>query len=148
MPSNGRSIKFYKYYKQWVETYKVGQVRGVTLNKYYLVARQIKKLAPDLSLSKITRTDMVKHISWYQAVQLMENYTDRLSKEGKLDTKKDNFHLVLPFGDNRGMLLTVGPDENGDRSINFEVIDKIFVMKKDKNTVLDIKQKQKGKTNE
>lgn len=46
------------------------------------------------------------------------------------------------------MLLTVGPDENGDRSINFEVIDKIFVMKKDKNTVLDIKQKQKGKTNE
>lgn len=46
------------------------------------------------------------------------------------------------------MLLTVGSDENGDRSINFEVIDKIFVMKKDKNTVLDIKQKQKGKTNE
>ena len=91
---------------------------------------------------------MVKHISWYQAVQLMENQTDRLSKEGKLDTKKDNFHLVLPFGDNQGMLLTVGPDENGDRSNNFEVIDKIFVMKKDKNTVLDIKQKQKGKTNE
>ena len=47
--------------------------------------------------------------------------------------------------------------ENGDVYINgnelnlscdVEVIDKIFVMKKDKNTVLDIKQKQKGKTNE
>lgn len=65
MPSNGRSIKFYKYYKQWVETYKVGQVRGVTLNKYYLVARQIKKLAPDLSLSKITRTDIQRLINRY-----------------------------------------------------------------------------------
>ena len=65
MPSNGRSIKFYKYYKQWVETYKVGQVRGVTLNKYYLMARQIKKLAPDLSLSKITRTDIQRLINRY-----------------------------------------------------------------------------------
>lgn len=82
-------------------------------------------------------------------MKIQDGYVEEvLSKEGKLDTRKDNFHLVLPFGGNRGMLLTVGPDENGDRSINFEVIDKIFVMKKGKNTVLDIKQKQKGKTNE
>ena len=37
-----RHIKFYKYYKEWVETYKIGQVRDVTLNKYWLVARQIQ----------------------------------------------------------------------------------------------------------
>ena len=83
---------------------------------------------------------MVKHISWYQAIQLMEDYTDRLSKEGKLDTKKDGFHLVLPLENNQAMLLKVGPDKDGDRSVSFEFSDNVFVMKKVKNTVLDIKQ--------
>lgn len=69
MPSNGRSIKFYKYYKQWVETYKVGQVRGVTLNKYYLVAKDRKytrkiEIQPDLvaDFTKLPFRDMEFHL--------------------------------------------------------------------------------------
>ena len=65
MPSKVRHIKFYKYYKEWVETYKVGQVRQVTLNKYWLVAKQIKKLAPTLDLGSMTRADVQKLINDY-----------------------------------------------------------------------------------
>ena|SRR5699024_6479420 len=60
-----RHIKFYKYYKEWVETYKIGQVRDVTLNKYWLVARQIQKLAPELDLGDITRMDVQHLINRY-----------------------------------------------------------------------------------
>ena len=60
-----RHIKFYKYYKEWVETYKVGQVRDVTLEKYWLVAKQIKKLTPDLDLGDITRMDVQHLINRY-----------------------------------------------------------------------------------
>lgn len=60
-----RHIKFYKYYKKWVETYKIGQVRDVTLNKYWLVARQIQKLAPELDLGDITRMDVQHLINRY-----------------------------------------------------------------------------------
>lgn len=65
MPSKVRHIKFYKYYKEWIETYKVGQVRQVTLNKYWLVAKQIKKLAPTLDLGSMTRADVQKLINDY-----------------------------------------------------------------------------------
>ncbi|WP_242368161.1 site-specific integrase [Lactobacillus intestinalis] len=60
-----RHIKFYKYYREWVETYKVGQVREVTLNKYYLVVRRIKELAPDLDLGDMTRFDVQHLINRY-----------------------------------------------------------------------------------
>ena len=111
MPSNGRSIKFYKYYKQWVETYKVGQVRGVTLNKYYLVARQIKKLAPDLSLSKITRTDeMLFHCDSCHKNSLLDTY-DVL-------TAADGLHCPL-CGDNAEHLTVANEEIN----LNFKLED-------------------------
>lgn len=65
MPSKVRHIRFYKYYKEWVDTYKVGQVRQVTLDKYYLVVKQIKKLAPFLDLGDMTRADVQKLINDY-----------------------------------------------------------------------------------
>lgn len=65
MPSKIRHIKFYKYFIEWVDTYKVGQVRPVTLNKYYLVAKKIKSIAPDLDLGDMTRADVQRLINEY-----------------------------------------------------------------------------------
>ncbi|MCZ3932532.1 phage integrase SAM-like domain-containing protein [Lactobacillus gasseri] len=65
MPSKIRHIKFYKYFREWVDTYKVGQVRPVTLNKYYLVAKKIKSIAPDLDLGDMTRADVQRLINIY-----------------------------------------------------------------------------------
>lgn len=60
-----RHIKFYKYFNKWVETYKVGQVREVTLDKYWLVGKKIKELAPDLDLGNMTRMDVQHLINRY-----------------------------------------------------------------------------------
>lgn len=60
-----RKIKFWRYYKQWYETYKLGAVRGVTYDKYRLVGRWVKKLAPDLMLDQMTRTDLQRLINAY-----------------------------------------------------------------------------------
>ena len=60
-----RAIKFWKYYKEWYETYKYGDVRDVTYQRYILTGKQIKELAPDLMLDKITRADIQKLINTY-----------------------------------------------------------------------------------
>ena len=46
---------FYKYYLDWIHLYKDNAVRSVTLNKYYLVQRKLKKLAPNLHMNELNR---------------------------------------------------------------------------------------------
>ena len=80
----------------------------------------------------------MKRISYDSAVQLIYQYTDKLAKEGKLNKKKDIFSIFLPFEHHQAILVEVAPDDNGDRKVSIEVIEKSFIMKKVKNTVLDI----------
>lgn len=46
---------FYKYYMQWIRLYKEDAIRPVTLEKYYLTYRMLRKLAPDLHLNELDR---------------------------------------------------------------------------------------------
>lgn len=46
---------FYKYYMQWIRLYKENAIRPVTLEKYYLTYRMLRKLAPDLHLNELDR---------------------------------------------------------------------------------------------
>lgn len=46
---------FYKYYMQWICLYKENAIRPVTLEKYYLTYRMLRKLAPDLHLNELDR---------------------------------------------------------------------------------------------
>ena len=46
---------FYEYFEEWVELYKVGAIREVTLKKYYMSLQQIKELAPNLKLIDLDR---------------------------------------------------------------------------------------------
>ena len=80
----------------------------------------------------------MKQISYDSAVQLIYQYTDKLVKEGKLNKKKDNFSIVLPFEHRQALIVDVGPDDNGDRKVTFTVMEKTFIMKKVKNTVLNV----------
>lgn len=59
------NITFYKYYVEWVETYKEGAIRDVTLQKYYMAADHIKRYDPDLKLQDIDRREYQKIINWY-----------------------------------------------------------------------------------
>ena len=80
----------------------------------------------------------MKQISYDSAVQLIYQYTDKLVKEGKLNKKEDIFSIVLPFEHYQSVLVEVGPDEDGDRKVTCTVMEKTFIMKKIKNTVLDV----------
>ncbi|AZG68937.1 site-specific integrase [Mycoplasma struthionis] len=46
---------FYKYYQDWIKTYKENAVRKVTLQKYELSLKWIQKLAPKLKVNEINR---------------------------------------------------------------------------------------------
>lgn len=47
---------FVDYYEEWIKVYKEGDVRKVTMNKYYLTLLWLKKLMLDIELSNLTRT--------------------------------------------------------------------------------------------
>lgn len=46
---------FCDYYAKWISVYKEGAIREVTLTKYKMTQRWLKKLAPDLTLSGLNR---------------------------------------------------------------------------------------------
>lgn len=48
-------MKFWEYYKEWVQTYKNGAVRPVTLNKYIQDTKHIEALEPELEISDLNR---------------------------------------------------------------------------------------------
>lgn len=48
-----KDILFEKYYLRWIHMYKEGSVKPVTLDKYYLVHRELKKRLPKLRLKQM-----------------------------------------------------------------------------------------------
>ena len=46
---------FVDYYDDWIETYKAGAIRDVTLDKYYMTAKRLREIVPDLKLSELDR---------------------------------------------------------------------------------------------
>lgn len=46
---------FNVYFEEWIELYKVGAVRDVTLQKYYITLQRIEELAPDLEMGQLNR---------------------------------------------------------------------------------------------
>lgn len=56
---------FSEYFEEWVELYKVGAVRPITLKKYYISQQHIEKLVPDLKVCDITRRNYQKLLNDY-----------------------------------------------------------------------------------
>ena len=71
-----RSKLFVRYYEKWIEIYKEGAVRKVTMKKYMLTLSWLKKLVPTLKTSDITR-------SIYQ--QLINDYAVSHERQTTMD---------------------------------------------------------------
>lgn len=56
---------FCDYYKQWINVYKDGAIRRVTLNKYYMTHSWLVKLVPELKLCDINRNTYQQIINDY-----------------------------------------------------------------------------------
>lgn len=50
-----KSELFYEYYERWINVYKEGAIREITMKKYKLSLSWIKKLAPDLHIQELNR---------------------------------------------------------------------------------------------
>ena len=56
---------FYEYYEQWIDVYKKGAIREATMAKYLMTLKWVKRLAPDLVISNVTRTDYQSLLNEY-----------------------------------------------------------------------------------
>lgn len=54
--TNTDDLLFCDYYKQWIDTYKEGAIRSVTMKKYIMTHIWLEKLVPTLKVSEFTRT--------------------------------------------------------------------------------------------
>jgi integrase len=52
---SNKSITLADYFEDWVDTYKKGAVRQVTLSKYHVTLRRIKEIAPELRVENIDK---------------------------------------------------------------------------------------------
>lgn len=59
------NVLFVDYFDEWVETYKVGAVREVTLSKYYNTAKKLKEIVPTLKLHDLDRRTYQQIINEY-----------------------------------------------------------------------------------
>lgn len=58
-------ILFCDYYEKWIKVYKEGAIRKVTLEKYYMTHRWLKKLIPDLQICEMTRINYQQLLNDY-----------------------------------------------------------------------------------
>lgn len=72
---------FIDYYEKWIETYKNGAVRKVTLSKYFLALAWLKKIEPKLKICNLTRTE-------YQ------NLINKYAESHERQTTMDFHHLI------------------------------------------------------
>ncbi len=56
---------FCEYYSNWITIYKEGAIRDVTMSKYRMTLKWLRKLAPTLKVSELTRTTYQKILNDY-----------------------------------------------------------------------------------
>ena len=67
---------FCDYYEKWIKIYKEGDIRKVTLDKYKMTLRWLRKLIPDLKIKDLTRIS-------YQ--ELLNNYALEHERQTTMD---------------------------------------------------------------
>ena len=67
---------FCDYYKKWIDVYKKGAIRKVTLDKYFMTHKWLVKLIPELKVSEMTRIA-------YQ--QLLNDYAEYHERQTTMD---------------------------------------------------------------
>lgn len=60
-----KNVLFHEYYNDWIQVYKQGAVREVTLRKYWMTLDWVKKLAPNLKVGDLNRIAYQQLINAY-----------------------------------------------------------------------------------
>ena len=91
--TNNTNPLFWQYYKQWIEIYKEGAVRKVTLQKYTLALKWIKKTVPTLRIEELDRITYQSIINQYAQTHERQTTMDfhHLLKSAVLDAVDEGF---------------------------------------------------------
>lgn len=65
MRKRKKDVLFHEYFEEWLELYKVGAIREITLDKYYVTHQRILELVPDLRLSELDRRSYQRLLNEY-----------------------------------------------------------------------------------
>ena len=65
MVRNKKNQLLSDYFEEWIELYKVGAVRPITLNKYYISQQYLEELVPDVKVKDVTRQIYQKLLNDY-----------------------------------------------------------------------------------
>ena len=65
MAKHTRDSLFYEYYDYWISLYKVGSVRPITLDSYWLTYRTLREMAPHLRLRDLNHQTYQELINTY-----------------------------------------------------------------------------------
>lgn len=65
MVADEKQLLFYVYFENWVNLYKEGAIRDVTMEKYRNAIKWVKKLAPELKMCELNRQSYQKLINGY-----------------------------------------------------------------------------------
>src|SRR5574344_78172 len=76
MDKNDNEQMFYEYYEKWINVYKCGAIRNVTMKKYLLTLKWIKIIAPTLKISDLTRIE-------YQTI--LNKYAESHERQSTMD---------------------------------------------------------------
>lgn len=109
---------FHEYFEEWIELYKVGAIRQVTLQKYYMSLQRVEELAPKLKVNELDRKS-------YQ--QLLNRYAITHEKQTTMD-----FHHQL-----KGAILDAVDDGLIDKNPTRKIIIKGKTPKKKKPKFLN-----------
>lgn len=84
---------FYDYYFNWIEFYKKGAVKKVTLNKYYCAYRHLKKIVPNLKVSQLTSQSYQRILNEYAKDHSKRTTTDfhRMIKPSAIDAFDEGY---------------------------------------------------------
>lgn len=84
-------MKLHEYFEEWIQTYKTGTIRDVTMQKYQMAHRRIKELAPDLEMKDLNRITYQKLINDYAKTHERQTVTDfhHLIKSSIIDAVDD-----------------------------------------------------------
>ncbi|WP_440894798.1 tyrosine-type recombinase/integrase [Amphibacillus sp. Q70] len=56
---------FHEYFEEWIELFKVGAIREITLQKYYMSLQRFEELAPNLKMNELDRKSYQKLLNDY-----------------------------------------------------------------------------------
>lgn len=71
-----KPVLFVDYYEEWVETYKVGHIRDVTLSKYFRNIKVLREICPKLFLDDIDRREYQKILNEFAKTREKQTVQD------------------------------------------------------------------------